>query len=102
MVVAILTVQPLAVQNIELSGESVLTVFDLQTSQGHTYHRELDGQTLTFRAAESSTVMDQETGSIWDPSTGIALEDNIKALHSHRQNDTRWHFSLLQCQALSG
>ncbi len=74
----ILTVQPLAVQNIDLSGEPVLTVFDLQTSQSHAYLREVNGQTLTFRAANSGTVVDVETGSIWDTSTGTAATGQYK------------------------
>src|ERR1041385_7584820 len=63
---AILTFQPLAVQNIELSGEPGLTVFSLQNSQGHTYLREMEGQTLTFRAAAADTVSDSQTGSLWN------------------------------------
>jgi hypothetical protein len=77
---AILTVQPLAVQNIEFAGESVLTVFNLQTSESRTYLRELDGQTLTFRAANSDTAIDLQTGSIWDTSTGTALEGHYKGI----------------------
>jgi len=70
----ILTIQPLAVQNIDLSGEPVLTVFRLQTSQSYTYLREVNGQNLTFRGSSENTIVDQETGSIWDPSTGTALQ----------------------------
>jgi len=75
---AILTVQPLAVQNIELSGEPVLTIFDLQTSQAHTYLREVRGQILTFRATGSGTVMDLQTGSIWNTSTGVGMEGQYR------------------------
>lgn len=70
---AILTVQPLAVQNIELSGEPVLTIFSLQDSQNYTYLRQIDGQVLNFRATSASTVTDLQTGSTWDISTGTAL-----------------------------
>jgi len=71
---AILVVQPLAVQNIALSNEPVLTVFNLQNSQAYTYLRELKGQVLTFRAISTSTVTDLQTGSIWDISTGRAIQ----------------------------
>jgi dolichyl-phosphate-mannose-protein mannosyltransferase len=71
---AILMVQPLAVQNIELSNEPMLTIFNLQNSQPYTYLREINGQVLTFRAASASTVTDLQTGSTWDISTGIALQ----------------------------
>lgn len=68
----ILTIQPLAVQNIDLSGEPVLTIFDLQDSRAYTYRRELQGQRLTFRAASAHTVIDLQTGSVWEISTGAA------------------------------
>jgi hypothetical protein len=71
---AILTVQPLAVQNIELSNEPILTIFNLQNSQTYTYLREIDGQVLNFRAAGATTVADLQTGSTWDISTGLALQ----------------------------
>lgn len=68
----ILTIQPVAVQNIELSNEPILTVFSLQNSQAYTYLREVNRETLTFRASGANTVTDLETGSIWNISTGLA------------------------------
>src|SRR5574341_711515 len=76
----ILTIQPLAVQNINLSGEPILTVFDLQTSQADTYLREVNGQKLTFRASSKNTIIDLQTGSIWDSATGIALKGHYEGL----------------------
>jgi hypothetical protein len=70
---AILIVQPLAVQNIELSGESVLTIFNLRDSRAYTYLRELQGDRLTFAAAGPNTVTDLQTGSLWDVPTGEAI-----------------------------
>jgi Gpi18-like mannosyltransferase len=70
----ILTVQPLAVQNINLSGEPVLTIFNLQTSAAYTYLREINGQSLIFRALSENLVTDLQTNSVWDSSTGIALQ----------------------------
>ena len=77
---AILTFQPFAVQNIELSGESILTVFDLHTSTTHTYLREVDGEILTFRAFNENTIVDLQSGSSWDFSTGSALEGKYKGV----------------------
>lgn len=74
----ILTVQPLAVQNIELSNEPILTMFSLRDSQTFTYLREVNGQVLTFHTASTSTVADLQTGSIWDISTGAALQGHYK------------------------
>ncbi len=76
----ILMVQPLAVQNVGLLDEQVLTIFDLQTSQTHIYLRELNGQTLTFRAASPDTIRDLQTGSIWNASTGTALAGQYKGI----------------------
>lgn len=77
----ILTIQPLSVQNIDLSGESLLTIFNLQNSQAYIYLREVQGQSLTFRAAEDvSTVTDLQTGSIWDISTGTAIRGQYNGL----------------------
>jgi hypothetical protein len=70
---AILTIQPLAVQNIDLAGEPVLTIFDLQNSQPYTYSRQVSGAHLDFQAADSSTLIDLQTGSRWDVSTGAAI-----------------------------
>ncbi len=58
---AILTLQPLAVQNIELSNEPILTIFNLQNSQTYTYLREINGKVLNFRATSASTVSDLQT-----------------------------------------
>jgi hypothetical protein len=75
---AILAVQPLAVQNIELSNEPILTIFNLQDSQTYTYLREINGKVLNFRATSASTVGDLQTGSTWDISTGLALQGQFQ------------------------
>lgn len=74
----ILTIQPLAVQNIDMLSEPVLTVFSLKTSQSYTYLREVDGQELIFRASGENTISDLQTGSLWDAFTGTALQGQFK------------------------
>jgi hypothetical protein len=69
----VFSAQPMAVQNLELSGEPIVTIFDLRNSRAHIYRREMDGQTLTFRAAGANTITDVQTGSLWDISTGSAI-----------------------------
>src|SRR4030095_13945787 len=76
--IAILTFQPLAVQNIELANEPVVTIFNLDNSQAYTYLREINGQVLTFQPASDVTIADLQTGSIWDISTGNALQGQYK------------------------
>lgn len=62
---------PLAVSNLVLHGESVVTVFDLRTSDRAVLSRLVEGQELHFRAAYPN-VVDSETSSTWDLS-GRAL-----------------------------
>ena len=76
--IAILTFQPLAVQNIELANEPVVTIFNLHNSQAYTYLREINGQVLTFHPASDVIIADLQTGSIWDISTGNALQGQYK------------------------
>jgi hypothetical protein len=76
----ILTMQPLAVQNIELSGEHLLTIFNLQESQGYVYLREANGEILTFRPESPNWVKDVNTGSLWDVATGTAFEGPLKGI----------------------
>ncbi|HSL43960.1 MAG TPA: hypothetical protein VK897_11055 [Anaerolineales bacterium] len=77
---AILTIQPLAVQNIDLSGEALLTIFDLRNSQGYTYLRDISGEQLNFRAASTDTVIDLQTGSVWNVSTATAIAGQYEGL----------------------
>ena len=74
----ILTIQPLAVQNIDLSDEPLLTIFNLGNSQSYIYSREINGELLTFRAESPNTVIDLQSGSLWDISTGTAFEGPFK------------------------
>jgi hypothetical protein len=74
----ILMIQPLAVQNIDLSGEHLLTIFNLQNSQAYIYSREINGEGLTFHAESPNIVTDLQTGSLWDISTGTAFEGPLK------------------------
>ena len=74
----ILTIQPLAVQNVDLSGEHLLTIFNLQDNQAYIYSRDINGESLTFRAESPNTVTDIQTGNLWDISTGTAFVGSLK------------------------
>jgi hypothetical protein len=63
-----------AIQNINLSGKPVLTAFDLRTSQRYVFSRAVGEDVLTFRAANGESVRDTQTGSIWELSSGKAVE----------------------------
>jgi len=69
----LVSVVPLAVQNITLGGEPILTVFDLRQNSGYVFSRQVDGQVLTFRAAGRSTVTDLQNRDLWDINSGRAI-----------------------------
>lgn len=56
---------PLAVANVDLHGEPVVTAFDMRTSARAVFSRRLDGKELHFRAAYPNLV-DAETNTVWD------------------------------------
>jgi hypothetical protein len=74
---------PVALQNLDLFGEPILTVFDLKTSERYIYSREVDGVMLTFRALDAEHVTDDQTGSIWLLQNGQAIQGAYagKSLH---------------------
>jgi len=57
-----------------LNGVPVLIWFDPQTETGAAFERRIEGQTLTFRAAgdEEGVLVDEQTGSRWQASSGRA------------------------------
>ncbi len=71
-------IQPLAVQNFELSGEPIVSIFQLQNSEAHVYLRNLNGQVLTFQPFGTEQLIDQQTRSIWDISSGEAIQGQYK------------------------
>jgi hypothetical protein len=70
----VFTIQPVAVQNLELRGEPVLTIFSLRASQAYVYHREVNGEILSFIPNGSNHLADRQTGSLWNLSNGKAIQ----------------------------
>jgi len=75
---AIYSLIPVSLQNIDLFGDPVLTVFDLKTSERHVYSRQEDDTVLSFSVPDPSYVMDNQTGSIWSIQSGQAIEGYYK------------------------
>lgn len=73
------TIQPVAVQNFELAGEPILSVFRLRDSQHAIYLRQVNGETLSFRAFSLDLIMDQQTGTLWSISNGAAVQGQYSA-----------------------
>lgn len=74
----ILIIQPIAVHYIGDANNPSVVFLDLYTSQPYAYNRQVDGQTLTFRPVNQTTVTDLQSGSIWEVSTGTAIEGKYK------------------------
>lgn len=70
----VFTIQPIAIQNFELRGEPILSIFRLVDSQAYVYLREVQGEVLTFQVEDTDRLIDQQTGSRWDISSGAAVE----------------------------
>jgi hypothetical protein len=58
--------------NEEWAGDPVLIVFERPTLTGLVYRRKVEGRVLTFERTGQQLV-DKETGSTWEPSTGRAV-----------------------------
>ena len=74
----ILTIQPVAIHYINAGANPAVAFMSLQTSQAYGYLREVNGEELSFKSASKDTVMDLGTNSLWNISTGTALEGNHK------------------------
>ena len=57
--------------------ETVAT-FDLGSTAANLFQAKLDSQSLTFAAAEPGTMRDLETSSVWNITTGKAIEGEMK------------------------
>lgn len=66
-----------------LNGVPLLIWFDPQTESGAAFERRIDGQTLTFRAAvdETGVLVDEQTGSRWQASSGRATSGPLRGRH---------------------
>src|SRR5512138_3875754 len=72
--IVIFSIQPIAIQNFELSGEPILTIFNLRENRGYVYLRQVDGTILTFQPFNTNQIRDQQTGSIWNIADGLAVQ----------------------------
>ena len=69
---SVLNEQP--VVNDQIGDTSLLVVFNTETGTGLVFDRQVDEQILTFRISDGLTLIDEETGTLWDGMTGNALE----------------------------
>jgi hypothetical protein len=65
------------VVNDQFDGEPILIVFMQENATALAYDRRIDGRTLTFRSTEGK-LLDEQTGTQWDPSSGKAIAGPLK------------------------
>ncbi len=75
---AVLRQRPLI--NDVLNGLPVLIWFDPETEAGAAFARRIEGQTLTFRTAadDAGVLVDEQTGSQWQASSGRAVSGPLR------------------------
>lgn len=59
--------------NDQWNDTPVLVALDRESMTARLYDRTIDDRSLTFRVAEGNRVIDQETKSTWEPTTGRAI-----------------------------
>ena len=78
-----------SVINDTVANTDLLVVFNPDSAVGLVYERQVDGQTLTFRAASDSlTLRDEEIGSTWDAFTGTATAGSLAGVELERIKST--------------
>ena len=63
----------LIVQNQDILGKPLVTVFDLQTSRSYAYSRLFEKDLLYFQTYDAAHIIDTKTGSIWKISEGRGI-----------------------------
>lgn len=62
-----------SVVNDQWNDTRVLVAFDRESLTARLYDRTIDDRSLTFRIAEGKALIDEETKSTWEPTTGRAI-----------------------------
>jgi hypothetical protein len=64
--------------NLEIDGWHVLVTYDTKSTAAHLFSREVDGEELYFTLSGENLMRDEQTGSIWNRNTGLAMEGSLK------------------------
>lgn len=72
----VLTKQPIL--NVTVANTSLTATFDPESTSLNLFSRRVGNQQLSFVAARPGQMRDEQTGSIWDARTGLALEGRLK------------------------
>ncbi len=66
------------VVNGRLPDSALLVTFDPDSTAARVFDRAVEEQTLTFVAAGPGRMRDEQTGTLWNRNTGLALEGRLK------------------------
>lgn len=75
---AFTTLQQHPVLNIEADGEPAVLLFDRESTSALVFHREIGDRVLSFSLTEDGRLVDDQTGSVWDRSTGTAIAGHLQ------------------------
>ena len=62
------------VLNLEIDGWPIVVTFDPESTSAHLLSRQAGGKEFYFIAEGDELMSDQQTGSVWNPYTGMALD----------------------------
>jgi len=73
------------VLNLTIDGWPSVVTFDPASTAAHILSSRVDGTDLYFAAEGEDLMIDQQTGSVWNRNTGIALEGPLKGENLQHQ-----------------
>lgn len=99
----IFSIQPVAIQNFVLNAEPILSVFRLKDSETHVYLRQVSGNILTFKVLDTETLVDGQSGTLWNISSGVATQGSYQGLSlSSAQTRTSTIFPYYEAKPFPG
>jgi hypothetical protein len=74
--------------NDSVGNVPILVVFDPENASGIAFERRVENRTLTFKREVDFQIVDNETGTLWDGLTGLALEGELAGMQLERVKST--------------
>lgn len=64
--------------NLEIDGWSLLVTYDAESTGAHLFSRKVEDKELYFVSSGENLMKDEQTGTVWNQNTGLALEGQLK------------------------
>ncbi len=77
-----------SIVNDSVGNVPILVVFDPENASGIAFERRVENRTLTFIREVDFQIVDNETGTLWDGLTGLALEGELAGKQLERVKST--------------